>query len=75
MSRYTHKNYGGGFACKVTPVDRGADVLNYLITGHPLCGRSLDGVKVEFVDQPAEWTRALNQQNAQSAKQGSLERN
>lgn len=41
---YKHVTYGKGFTLEVTPKDRGADVMHYLITGHLLGGRSLDGV-------------------------------
>ncbi len=39
-----------GWAIKVTPPDRGADVIHYLITGQLFCGRSLEGVTWEQVE-------------------------
>jgi len=42
---YTHKTYGTGFAIRVNPSDRGADVLHYIHFGNLLGGRPLDGVE------------------------------
>ena len=47
--RYTYKTFGLGFAIRVEPADRGADVLHYLQFGTLLGGRSLDGVEWEEV--------------------------
>lgn len=44
-AKYDHKVYGTGFALKVDPPERASDVMHYLVTGHLMCGRSLDGVK------------------------------
>ena len=45
--KYKKTVYGKGWAIKVTPDDRAADVMHYLITGGLLGGRSLDGVTWE----------------------------
>lgn len=50
MSDYEIKTYGTGFAVVVDPPERGADVLHYLVTGHLLGGRSLDGVTWKEAD-------------------------
>lgn len=44
------KAYKCGFALKVIPEDRSADVLHYLMTGYLLGGRSLDGVTWEKIE-------------------------
>lgn len=49
-NKYESKVYGKGYALKVTPEDRAADVLHYLTTGHLLCDRSLEGVTWEEVE-------------------------
>lgn len=53
-TKYSHINYGGGFAIKCNPSDRAVDVMHALITGRDtgLCGRPLEGVEVEVIDQP-----------------------
>ncbi len=38
------------WSIKVTPPDRAADVIHYLITGQLFCGRSLEGVTWEQVE-------------------------
>lgn len=53
---YEQKTYAQGFAVVVDPPERAADVMHYLITGHLLCNRPLDGVtweKVESVEYNA----------------------
>lgn len=52
--KYKHTVYSKGFAVKVTPSDRAADVMHAMITGSDkgLCGRSIDGVEIEIVDSP-----------------------
>ena len=47
--KYQHKVYAAGFSFKCEPKDQEANVMNYLITGHPLAGKALDGVFVEFL--------------------------
>ncbi len=50
-----HEIYGKGWAVKVIPEDRAIDVQHYLLTGHLLGGRSLDGVQItEIVDKEYE---------------------
>lgn len=44
------KTYSNGCTLKVTPEDRTEDVIHFLITGHLLGGRSLDGVAWEQVE-------------------------
>lgn len=41
--------YGVGWAVAVDPPSRAADVMHYMMTGHQLCGRSLDGVTIRDV--------------------------
>ena len=53
MDKYETETYGTGFILRVTPQDRSADVMHYLITGHLLGSRSLDGVTWEEVDDEA----------------------
>lgn len=53
MPEYNHVVYRKGFAIDVTPEERSADVMHYLITGGLLGGRSLEGVTWEEVDNPA----------------------
>jgi len=55
MAKYKHVTYKTGCAFKVTPEDRAIDVMSYLITGHLFCGRSLDGVTIELVED--EWLK------------------
>ncbi len=47
--KYEHKVYSQGYALKVTPEDRSMDVMHFLITGHLLGDRSLEGVEWEEV--------------------------
>ena len=42
--KYEQKVYSKGYTLEVDPSDRGPDVLHFLITGHLLGGRSLEGV-------------------------------
>jgi len=57
---YIHKTYAKGFAINVTPGDRCADVLHYLMFGTFLGGRSLEGVTWEEVEQSSKATKALS---------------
>ena len=41
--------YGVGWTVAVDPPSRAADVMHYMMTGHQLCGRSLDGVVIRDV--------------------------
>jgi len=57
---YENVTYGRGYALKVTPEDRSADVMHYLITGGLLGGRSLDGVTwTEVKAETAALDRAM----------------
>ena len=47
--KYTHITYATGFKIECIPKEQSANVLNYLITGYPLNGKSLDGVIVNFI--------------------------
>ncbi len=47
MTEYKQVTYGKGWAIRVTPEDRAADVMHHLITGGLLGGRTLDGVTWE----------------------------
>lgn len=47
---YEYKTYGVGFKVRCEPEDQMANVMNYLITGYPLAGKALDGVKIEFLE-------------------------
>jgi hypothetical protein len=49
--------YGSGFALKVTPEDRSTDVLHYLLTGHLLGGRTLEGVEWEELEVNEEYRK------------------
>lgn len=61
MPKYKQVTYGKGFALKVTPKDRGADVMHYLMFGTLLGNRSLEGVEWEEIktDEPSASTKAL----------------
>jgi len=54
--KYKHTTYSKGFAVKITPSDRAADVAHAIVTGfnHWLCGVSLDGVEIELSSLPDE---------------------
>jgi hypothetical protein len=58
------ETYGKGFALEVTPKDRSADVLHYVLTGNLLGGRSLDGVTWEQVDD-SEFNRINEKRSKQ----------
>ena len=60
MSEYVHKVYATGFAIKVTPEDRGVDVMHNIITGGLLGGRSLEGVTAEEVEHSDAAKRSAN---------------
>jgi len=63
MDKYPHVTYASGFAVKVSPSNRGADVIHNMITGHLLGGRSLDGVAVERLDNDPE-IKGIMERNA-----------
>ncbi len=48
--KYEHRIYSKGFGIKVSDPKRGHEVMNYLITGYPLAGKSLEGVTWEYLD-------------------------
>jgi len=59
MSEYQHVTYGKGFTLRVTPEDRAADVIHFLITGALLGGKSLDGVTWEEVENEVAEKRSI----------------
>lgn len=65
-----HKTYGMGVAIKVTPEDRSADVMHYLITGHLLGDRSLEGVTWEDIE--GEEYNEIQEQRAKVLAQESV---
>lgn len=67
MSEYKAVTYGTGRCFKVTPTDRGADVLHHLVTGGLLGGRSLGGVTWEEVEAPPEYARSLRKSTRELA--------
>ena len=48
-AKYKKTIYATGFKIKCIPENQSANAMNYLITGYPLNGKSLDGVIVEFL--------------------------
>ncbi len=54
-----NKEFSSGFILNVYPPDRSADVMHYLITGELFCGRSLEGVTWEEVENK-EYTKIAN---------------
>lgn len=76
VGRYTHKTYNCGIAIEVDPKERAPDVLHYLITGHLLGGRSLDGVtwrEIENDEHSARLSKALFRSMAQVTPNASLQ--
>ncbi len=47
---YETKTYGKQIAIECEPPEQAANAMNYLLTGYCLAGKSLDGVKVKFLD-------------------------
>lgn len=56
---YEYKVYASGFKIRCEPEDQGANVMNYLLTGYPLVGKSLDGVIVEFLEGEHKGKKAV----------------
>ena len=65
---YKEVTYGKGFVLEVTPPDRSADVMHYLLTGHLLCGRSLEGVEWKEMDEDSEFVKLQRRRAAKLMK-------
>jgi len=66
--KYETKTYGVGFAVKnVHPKEEMASVMNYLVTGYPLHGHSMEGVTWEEVVDD-EYLKIQEQRNKALAR-------
>jgi hypothetical protein len=55
--KYIQKAYKSGFSVRVTPESETASVMNYLTTGYPLAGHSLDGVSWSYIEEDDEYKK------------------
>jgi len=54
-----HETFKSGFTIKCTPESQTTNAMNYLLTGYPLAGKSLDGVEIEFLDGSMKGKKAV----------------
>ena len=66
--KYETVTYGKGWAIEVTPEDRSVDVMHYLLTGHLLCGRSLEGVSWVELDDDHKYVKLQKKRAEQLMK-------